>query len=114
MSYELTVQLIEETNREIDKLTRKKKKLEEILADETGGPRPEGKLLWQMAEVVLEHKKQPLHTREIAKKIEEEFKEHVNVKSLSQVLHAKMSTKRVFFKDRKTPNTYGLLKWQQQ
>jgi hypothetical protein len=114
MSYESTVRLIEETNREIDQLTRKKKKLEEILAEETGSPRPDGKKLWEMAKTVLDRERKPLHTKEVAKRIEEEFKTRVNVKSLSQVLHAKAKAKKYFFKDKKEENTYGLKEWDEQ
>jgi hypothetical protein len=98
-------------DKEIEKLVAQKKQLTAMLSDEGLPASTSGKTHWQMAEIVLEREKRPLHTRDVQRRIEEEFKTKVDFKSLSQVLHAKSSVKKYFFKDKKAPNTYGLLKW---
>lgn len=112
MEYTLVVKQIEMIDREIEELSDKKKRLRDILAGE-GLATGDGKTHWQMAEIVLDKEKKPLHAKEVQRRIEEEFKVRVDFKSLSQVLYAKSKARKYFFKDRKMENTYGLLKWAQ-
>jgi hypothetical protein len=111
MDYKFIVMQIEEIDREIDKLSRKKKQLEDILVGEGPLLPRDGKTLWQKAEDVLERDGKPMHTKEILRRIEEEFKTRVAFKSLSQVLYSKAKGRKIFFKDKQQENTYGLLKW---
>jgi hypothetical protein len=114
MNYKFIVMQIGEIDREIDKLSMKKKQLRAILNGELPLSQQNGKTLWQMAEVVLERERKPLHVKEIQRRIEEEFKTPVGFKSLSQVLYSKAKGRKYFFKHSKEENTYGLLKWNEQ
>jgi len=114
MDYKFVVMQIEKIDREIEKLSVKKKQLQAILVGEAMPLQHDGKTLWQMAEDVLEQNEKPMHTKVILQRIEEQFKRQVDFKSLSQVLHSKAKGKKFFFKDGKEANTYGLLKWGEQ
>ena len=111
MDYKFLVMQIEEIEREIDRLSMKKKQLEAILVGEAPQLQRDGRTLWQKAKDVLERDGKPMHSKVILQRIEEECKTRVGFKSLSQVLYSKAKGRKVFFKSEKEENTYGLLKW---
>jgi hypothetical protein len=64
-----------------------------------------------MAEVVLRKAGKPMHTREIARAIQDEFGTFMRIDTLGTRLHrAAVERKKTFLKVEDAPNTYSLLK----
>lgn len=123
---ETLVKLIENVDREIEKLQKQRSMYQNALMLESGGTvdiamiSAPGKGFMEMAREVVSSKalnpeQQPLHAKKIGELVQTEFKVPVDIKSLSQMLYAnaKVAKKtRYFYKDKKSDNTYGLLAWQ--
>jgi hypothetical protein len=60
----------------------------------------------------LQQEKKPMHTKDIADGIQEQFHFFVKPTSLGTMLYRRaIETKKTFVKDRKEENTYGLKEW---
>jgi hypothetical protein len=111
-SYQLYTQILSIKKKEMAALQDEIATLEKLVGtmDGTidGGPR---KTALYMAEVVLRKAGRPLHTREIAKLIQDEFGTFIRVDTLGTRLHrAAVERKKTFLKVEDAPNTYSLLK----
>ena len=113
-TYQLYTQILSIKKKEMaalqDEITAIEKRLGEMDGSTTT---PDGRkrTALYMAEVVLRKAGKPMHTREIAKAIQDEFGTFMRVDTLGTRLHrAAVKRKKTFLKVEDAPNTYSLLK----
>jgi len=111
-SYQLYTQILSIKKREMAALQDEITILEKRVGEMDGSSStPDGRkrTALYMAEVVLRKANRPMHTREIAKAIQEEFGTFMRVDTLGTRLHrAAVERKKTFLKVEDAPNTYSL------
>jgi HB1, ASXL, restriction endonuclease HTH domain len=113
-TYQLYTQILSIKRKELASLQDEVAMLEKQVGDMDGSTTtPDGRkrTALYMAEVVLRKAGKPMHTREIAKAIQDEFGTFMRIDTLGTRLHrAAVERKKTFLKVEDAPNTYSLLK----
>jgi hypothetical protein len=108
------LELIEEKKRERERINAVISQLEAALAIEQGaGPQKPRLTILKMAEEVLKEEKRPMKSKEIAERIQSKFGSYVKTTSIGTMLYRRaVESKKIFVKDKKDENTYGLIEWE--
>lgn len=113
---EVKEQELQMQEKSIDNLREQIRLLRAAQAAETGARATAGNgrpTVLEMAEVVLRRRRRPMPSKELCQVVQGEFGVRVTTHSMGTMLYrAAVERERVFFKDKKQKNTYGLLEWQ--